>query len=320
MTFTNPEIECKTTPTTFSAESTVTHVRTSEYRTGIILDSLDEVAGALRVYASGSVLGSRATKQEQMDALSSRGGGIGALLLLMGERDSSPFTERLTQKVVSELNSRGSFFQHFDYDGEGTFFKTFVEVKKVGKKYVLGLNAAYVGSEPENKLAETFGKPLALVRSSAEAKLAVVDDWWFNLNLENVLKDLPVSKKQVRDLTEYIGSQGHSRERPEITFKHDKQKFSLDIGLNADGYLRPEDGEWGSEYMQMRGKNIVGGAWTTRAENGNDKILPRAVQPGIVVSVTLPGERYSKPVAVTEEQMKSVQTARDYLARQIRVR
>ena len=86
------------------------------------------------------------------------------------------------------------------------------------------------------------------------------------------------------------------------------------IGLGADKYLRPEGGEQGSEYMQARGKSIVGGAWTTWAENRNDKCEPRIVKPSLVCSVSLPGERYSRPSAVTSEEMKAVQGARDYLA------
>ena len=305
MTITNPEKECKTTPESFSEESKITNVETADYRRGIILDSPEEFARALIVYNGGSVEGARATQNNLMGAVGDRGGGMGATLLLLGgARNADGFTERLTQEALSELQSSGRFHRSFDYDAMGTnFFKTTVNGKKVGDKYVLELNAAYVGSAPENKLAETLSKPMALVNSSAKGRLSVVDGWWFNVNLEDVLQGLPISKKQ--------------REK----FEHEGQKFSLDIGLDADRYLRPEGGEHGSDYMQARGKNIVGGAWTTWADNGNDRIAPKVVQPAVVVSVSLPGERYSRPVAaVTEEQMKVVQSARNYLADSIRAK
>lgn len=322
MTITNPEKECKTTPESFSEESKITNVETDDYRRGIILDSPEEFAQALIVYDGGSVEGARATQNNLMDAVGDQGGGMGAALLLLGgARNADGFTERLTQEALSELQSNGRFHRSFDYDAMGTnFFKTTVNGKQVGDKYVLELNAAYVGSEPENILAETLSKPMALVSSSAKGRLSVVDGWWFNVNLEDVLAGLPISKKQLKGLPEYIASGGYSGERPELTFKHDGQKFSLDIGLDADRYLRPEGGEHGSDYMQARGRNIVGGAWTTWAENGNDKIAPKVVQPAVVVSVSLPGERYSRPVAVTEDQMKVVQTARNYLADSIRAK
>jgi hypothetical protein len=322
MTITNPEKECKTTPESFSEESKITNVETADYRRGIILDSPEEFAQALIVYNGGSVEGARATQNNLMDAVGDQGGGMGAALLLLGgARNADGFTERLTQEALSELQSSGRFHRSFDYDAMGTnFFKTTVNGKQVGDKYVLELNAAYVGSAPENKLAETLSKPMALVSSSAKGRLSVVDGWWFNVNLEDVLAGLPISKKQLKGLSEYIASGGYSGERPEMIFEHEGQKFSLDIGLDADRYLRPEGGEHGSDYMQARGKNIVGGAWTTWAENRNDRIAPRVVQPAVAVSVSLPGERYSRPVAVTEDQMKVIQAARNYLADSMRAK
>lgn len=324
MTIKNPEKECKTIPKSFSAESKITNIETADYRRGIILDSPEEFAQALNVYNYGSVEGARATQNNLMDALGGEGGGLGAVLIsLGGAKIADGFIERLTQEALSELKSKGKFYRSFDYDAMGTnFFKTNVDGKKVGDKYVLELNAAYVGTEPEDKLAEILGKQMALVRSSIIGKLSIVDDWWFNVNLEDVLAGLPISKKQLKEFAEYfIASKGFSfKEKPEMTLKHEGQKFSLDIGLDADRYLRPEDGKDGSEYMQARGNNIVGGAWTTWAENGNDKVDPRVVQPAVMVSISLPGERYSRPVAVTKDEMKSVQSARDYIADSIKPR
>ncbi len=322
MTITNPEKECKATPESFSEESKITNVETTDYRRGIILDSPEEFAQALIVYNGGSVEGARATQNNLMDAVGNQGGGMGAILLLLGgARNADGFTERLTQEALSELQSRGRFYRSFDYDAMGTnFFKTSVDGKKVGDKYMLELCAAYIGSEPENKLAEKLGKLRALVSSSAKGRLSVVDGWWFNVNLEDVLAGLPISKKQLKGLPEYIASDRYSRERPEMTFEHDGQKFSLDIGLDADRHLRPKGGKHGSDYMQARGSNIVGGAWTTWAENGDDRFAPKVVQPAVVVSVSLPGERYSRPVAVTEDQIKAVQAARNYLADSIKAK
>ena len=86
--------------------------------------------------------------------------------------------------TVSSLKSTGRFSESFDYT-LNNFQKTSITGKKVGNKYVLGLCAAYVGSEPENALAETLGEPLALLRSSINGKLSIVDDWWFNLRPSN---------------------------------------------------------------------------------------------------------------------------------------
>lgn len=187
---------------------------------------------------------------------------------------------------------------------------------------MLELNAAYVGDKPEGELAKLIKKPMALVDSKALGRLSVVDDWWFNLNLADAIKPLPVAidwykkdyEETIRGFVKYIGSGGYDGKSPEFEFEYEGKKFLLEIELRADKYLRPEGGERGSDYMQAREKFIVGGAWTTWAENRNDKCEPRIVKPSLVCSVSFPGEKYSRPAAVTSEEMNDVQNARDYIA------
>lgn len=322
---TNPEKQCKTTPESFSEESKIEGVEKDDSRRGIILDSPEEFAQALIVYDGGSVQGSRATQNNLMDAVGNTGGGMGAALLSMaGARNSGPdplgftFADKLAQQAVASLQKDGRFHRSFDYDAMGTnFFKTTVTGQKVGGKCVLELCAAYVGTEPEGKLAETLGKPMALINSNANGRLSIVDDWWFNLNLEDAVKELPLPKEDLRNVdqwAQYLASGGYGGKSPEFEFKYKKKGFALTIGLDADRYLRPEGGEQGSNYMQARGKSIVGGSWTTWAENRQDKCNPRIVQPSITFSVSLPGEKYSKLPIVTSDEMKVVQDARDYIA------
>jgi len=321
----NPEKECKTTPENFSAESKITNVETVDFRRGIILESPAELARALIVYSGGSVKKARATQNNLIDAVGNKGGGMGAALLLLGKANANDFTKKLTKEALSELQTNGKFYKSFDYDAMGTnFFKTSVNGKKVGDKYVLELYAAYVGSAPENELAEKLGKPMALIHSSLEERLSVVDDWWFNVNLENVLAGLPISKEQLKSLPEYIVSRESSGKSSEITFEHQGQNFSFNVCLDAKTYLiKPEGGDSRSRYLQARGKFIVGGAWTIFSED-DKKIIPPTINPSalpaVMVSVSLLDERYSRQVAVTEDQMKAVQSARDYLADLIRTK
>lgn len=315
---TNPKKQCKTTPESFSGESEIERVDRRDYRQGVILDSPEEFGQAIVVYDGGSVQGARATQNNLMDAIGNQFGEMGTgLLLFSGAKNAEGFTERLINEAVSSLQKKGRFHKSFDYDAMGTnFFKTTIEGNKVGDKYVLGLCAAYVGREPEGKLAETIGKPMALVSSNAEGRLSVVDDWWFNLNLEDAVKSLPLPNealKNVNKWAQYFASGGFD-EAPKFEFEHESRKFSLLVGLNTDNYLRPEGGEYGSEYMQARGKSIVGGAWTTWAENRNDKCEPRIVKPSLVYSVSLSGEGFPKTSAVTSEEMEAVQGARNYIA------
>lgn len=210
----NPEKECQATPE-LSEESVITGIETVDCRRGIILDSPEEFAGALAAYSRGSVRGSRTTEKELLDDIGRQHGAMGVgLALLAGAKNADGFTKILTEEALSELQSSGRYNRHIEYDGMGTaFFKTTVDGKKAGDKYVLELSAAYVGSAPEFQLAESLGKPMALINSRARAVLSIVDGWWFNANLESILADLPVSKKQIQELAEYIASRGFSGER-----------------------------------------------------------------------------------------------------------
>jgi len=314
MAIINPEKECKTAPEIFSQESVIVGVEKEDYKSGIILDNANEFAAALRIY-SGAGGSARATR----NAIISEQEGIAAVFMLFAEAVSGdisdPFTERLIEEGLSELETKGSFSKSFDYDAYGTnFFKTNVNGRKVDEKYVLELYSGHAGSKIEEELAKSIGKPLALVRSTAMGRLNIVDDWWFNVNLEEALAGLPISRRQLKSLPKYLTSNRDAGKNPEITFKHEGQKLAVSIFLDAEPYLRPEGGNLDSHYKQLRGKHIVGGAWATW--EGSRKIAPKATQPAIGVSVSLPkAEWYSRsPPAVTEERMKLFHSARDYLA------
>jgi len=320
----NPEKDFKITPSEFSGTSRIVGVEKEDYMRGIILDSPEDLAQAFIVYNGGSVEGARATQNHDLDAIGEDHGSMAVGIALLGGAvlcsDTDAFATKLAEEAIFELKSSKRFHKGFDYTFNN-FQKTSVDVRKVGDKYVLELSAAYVGSKPENRLAETLGKPMALVHSSAKGRLNVVDNLWFNVNLEDVLKNLPIPndwhkrdyKKTINNLAQYIASGGYSGEEPEITFEHEGQKFSLNIGLDTDRYLRPEGGRYDSNYMQARGKFIVGGAWTTWDEEGNKLVEPRVVTPSIVLSVFQPGEKYLRPPAVIPKEMTAIKNARDYL-------
>ena len=315
----NPEKDFDKTPDSFSESSEIVGVERADYRRGIILNSPEEFAKALHVYNGSSVQEARATQDSLMNELGNKGDGMGAVMLLHGGAEiARGFIERLTQDALDSLKSKGRFHRSFDYDAIGTnFLKTTVEGRKIGDIYTLELCAAYVGTQPEDELAQKLGKQQALVRSSVEGRLRIVDDWWFNLNLEDILDMLPIPAKQLKNPSEiamYFASGGYRGLAPDFEFEHEGQRFALSVGLDAVEYLRPEGKEHGSKYMQARGNNIVGGAWTIYDETGSKKIAPRVAAPSIVLSVSNPGERGSRLPATTKENMSAIERARDYLA------
>ena len=336
---TNPEKEYTKTPKSFSEESRIVSVDKEEYNKGIILDSPEEFGQAIIVYNDGQVQSSKATENrlysdiaqgegipgadtpELLKESTLQGSFMSMSMELLVPDGGSKFAQNLASEAIKDLKSKGRFHRDFDYDALGTkFFKTTISGNQIGEKYVLELNAAYVGDKPEGELAAVIKKPMALISSEAKGRLSIVDDWWFNLNLKDAVKNLPLSSKVLKNVgewTKYLASGGYAGETPEFEFKHNGQKFALKLGLDVDRYLRPENGEYGSEYMQARGNSIVGGAWTTWAENGNDKIAPKAVQPSLVCYVSFPRKSYSKLPAVTPEEMEAVKSARDDLVKRL---
>ena len=187
-------------------------------------------------------------------------------------------------------------------------------MEKVEDKYVLGIIASYIGYKAEESLAETLKKPRALNNSYVEGVLSIVDDWWFNANLEDFLSVLNLSERQIKKWADYIPRR--QGKRPKLTFKHQGQKFMLIVGLDVNRYLMPEIGKEDlPPYITARGKNIVGGSWEYFDEKGREIETPRVINPSIRISVTLPKfNRYGKMVIVDENEIAKVQEARDYIA------
>ncbi len=321
----NPVKRFDRTPKEFSTTSKVTGLEKEDYYRGIIFDSPEEFASALLVYDGGEIADARATQNNLLEAVGESNGAMGVgLLLLGGHRSSQGFTERLAQEAIFELRSSGRFHRSFDYDAMGSnFFKTTVEGNKFGEKYVLELHAAYVGDRPAKELAEKLKRPMALTQAVAKAKLSPVDTWWFNVNLEEVLKDLPITKDQIVQLAQHIGhEEGQpSWERPEspnLTFEYNGRQFKLAVGLgNVSTYLNPESNEDYS-YLQARGRHLVGPSWTPYNEEGTAKGDARVINPTLNLSVAFPGKSPSMyfltTPAVTESEMASLRAARDYIA------
>jgi len=203
------------------------------------------------------------------------------------------------------------------------FFKTSIKGRRIikirgGEKYVLEINAAYVGDKPEIELAEKLEKPLALIASQAIGKLSLVDDWWFNYDFDKLVRKLPIPKlyKDVPSLVRNLTGKERS-EKPQISFDYEGNKFELAIGMDMKSYLRPKNGKYGTEYLQTRGTYLAGGAWRTWDKDGKN-IPPTPESPSLILSVSLPGHKYTKLPIVDEREMKIVQDARDYLADIIR--
>lgn len=134
-----------------------------EKRRGIPIKGWNGVRMALQAYAEGKSRGARLTTDHQHQALEQSYGGLSATTSIYFNAIRSnvdAFVERMLTAAEANIKKYGHWRHSYDYDGQGNFLKTNVEIRLWDKKediYVLELYAAYVGDEPEKGLAELLG-------------------------------------------------------------------------------------------------------------------------------------------------------------------
>jgi hypothetical protein len=137
----------------------------------VLFDSLDEVCRGIVAYGDGpaAALGHNAAQMS----------GMGAVLLLMNDasRGRGSFAERVAAEARAAIEAGKSYSGDWDYDGPGPFHKCSLEVKPVGRggQQALHIHAAYVGNQPELRLAETLGRPTGLGRVEMSRAFAVAE-------------------------------------------------------------------------------------------------------------------------------------------------
>lgn len=175
----------------------ITNVTVEHYDRGIPLKGWDSVKSALNLYASGRTSSSRATEENQMQAIGQTSGALGLGLYLFAaphmQGAGNQFVDRMLEEAESALNGRDHWSRHYDYDGMGVFFKTSVEISILDRKeelYMLEINAAYVGTKPEAGLAKELGIPQALRRYSVIVQVRPEDATHFDFDFGEILQAL----------------------------------------------------------------------------------------------------------------------------------
>jgi len=174
----------------------ITSVVGSENCRGIPLKGWDSVKAALQAYSEGKARGARATTDHQLEAVEQSHGGMAvALTLFTGVLAGSPdaFVERMLNEAQTAIRRNGRWNRHYDYDGQGNFFKTTVEIELRDKQediYVLNVHAAYVGDEPEKGLAEFLGVPRTLLSKSVVITTEPLDASQFAFDFSQVYEGI----------------------------------------------------------------------------------------------------------------------------------
>jgi hypothetical protein len=302
------------TPKSFSEKSKILGVEPKDYCSGIILDNYDEIRHALTVHNNGIVDKSDETHVRMKKDIREVGGdyGVGIMeLASMMAGNPDRFVDGMMDEIISRLDEKRCFYRNYEYTFNN-FNKTSVTVKGVDDKYVLELCAAYVLGEPERNLAKILNKPMGLNCSATKAKLSIVDGWWFNADLSELLRNLPIEKNDLRGVANYYSDTFRER-KPDIKVSFEGREFDLGISVDNEGYVRKPNGV---SYIEGRGLSIVGDAWATYAEDGNTKIPPTPKEAYLVVSVS-PSSKKTYDPAVKNDEIEMTHSVRDFLIKKL---
>lgn len=312
----------KEVPKSFSGFSKLLEIKNEDYHAGVILTSLEEVEAAFRVFNGemNADSSAKATRDVlERDVLRSQG-PVGFMILKQAEEKLAEKQEGIVGNIIKEAEERlakvNSYKQSFDYDAMGSnFFKTNVGIEKIDDKFLLELYASYVGNKPEEELAAKLGKKQALRNSKAILKIGIVDDYWVNIDLEELLKDTGISKQAIYDLaySADADNSGFGRER-EALFEYNGKEFRLRLQVNCSSFIDVKIGhKWGfKKVLSSDGARIIGPAWKSfNSENGEPK--PVDIELGLFHSE----KDYPKSL-IDEQYCIAMIEARNYIAEKIK--
>jgi len=233
----------------------ITNVTVEHYNRGIPLKGLDSLKVALSLYASGRTSDSRATEENQLNAIAESSGALGLGLYLVGAQHMQGtddlFVKNILEEAEATLKDRDNWKRHYDYDGMGVFFKTSVEITVLDRKedlYMLEICAAYVGNKPEAGLAEELGIPRALRRYSVIVEVKPEDETHFAFDFEEVLRALDGvlktnSLKGKRIVKHFISGDRYSDSKPRQIFSNKNISVTVGPGCVEHRFVYDKPGE-----------------------------------------------------------------------------
>ena len=304
----NPAEEFKKTPTNFQEESEIINISLEDRIVGIVFPSLEKVHEALRSYP--------VLKFDET---------IPPSYISKRKKENNKFVESLIGYIDSELSksnevrvSIGTLLINPDFD------KTQLNIKKIGDNYVL----QFPDTDPKNEFLKGFDNLRAIESSNLDLTLSLVDNWWFNIDFQNILNKLPIHSSEIKGIA-HSNLPSYPFKKPELLlFDHNNNYFILDINLDVNKFLKPEGSEGkklNDFYMQSiydfgtKQDHLRGGSWE-RKEKGlllTPEYSFEPVQPILRISVALFDESIDEnhpTVAVTQDQIKILHEARDYIA------
>jgi hypothetical protein len=295
----------------------IVQVSTRQGRRFIPVKGWDSVTKALNTFANGYTRGAKATEQVTVDDIGKThgtNGGMAVGMFLLGGAivgGRSKLVENLLTEAKQRLKQQTEFRKSYDYDGIGTpFFKTSVDIKVLDREqdmYGIGLNAAYVGDEPEQGLAEHFSIPRTLLSCLVEVETKPMPGNRFEFDFEPIVRKLD----SVLDTKKITGEQIARA----MLVKDDDYNPTF-VLQNKDGLeVRIQPGRVERRMKYTRGTGLKD-TWTVKdsvfsgelkrdfhSEDENVKATPTLL---IVVSSMQKDNYSSFPIWQPEEQQKAI--------------
>ncbi len=294
--------QTKITRTSITTLSSVADVNCDEFRHGVILSNLSEVEHFLRR------TGDLAYPSDINDSFKK--------IELAFQRGSYYSPATFTIGWPSELYLRMS-------PGSG------VCISRIGgKNGIYVLHITLPGSDQlETLFARELDKQRGLISSNVNLKMSATEGW-FNIDLEELLQDMPLAKHDTRQVAKELVEHQHTR--TPIIFSHNKKRFKLSLELDSCVYAprRRAYDQWCLERTLIRRKSsIIGSAYGLELLNAEKFIFAEdrnAERPTAVLlypTVKLCVRPYPKdktnllfPGVYSDEQISRLQEARNYLA------
>jgi hypothetical protein len=191
----------------------MTIVGTSKHmgESGIFFPTWDALAGAMKVYDSGRLPESYATEDNAISVAMENSVEAGFLVWEYLEAVKPSLNSFLNNQILDpakkELKDRSMWHGSWDYNAMGTrFFKSSVTIKRVEdpEGFILGINAAYIGSEGEEKLAQMLKLPRAVHSVTVYVELERGEDGMQKYDISEVLEKLAWVFKVTEAPADYI--------------------------------------------------------------------------------------------------------------------
>ena len=223
----------------------------TQYEDGIVFEKLEHVAAALIMYAGGFTQSSTATHDRLLEDMqrSYLEAGVNDITIvktgprlrvqdpqvidLKRLRDCVKKGSLVEKLIVEVMKSSGNYSQSFDYDAMGSaFFKTSVNVQKIDDKYVLSLNATYVGEKPEIELAQVLERERGLISVSSRHQLTPTTQDWISIDVDMALRNGRLTSEQINALTRISAEELSSNEG--FVIEMDKMPIHLSLGIRQE--------------------------------------------------------------------------------------